>query len=316
MSAGRAVNPLKRLTRHAGICTQGARRITTSAATQAQPTADPIQHSDSASLSGITSAFEGLSLTANPTSTSPQTQPPNTVLTTVYAFPRMEPLRYAYYSKDHLQLPLRRDILHRAVIFEGDSERQGTASTKWRSEVHGSGRKLMPQKGQGRARVGDKKSPIRKGGGVAFGPKPRDFSTKLPRKIYDLAWRTALSYRYRRGELVLVDMFGNPKTTAPWWSEQIFTANGWNTGNGKSMLVAEARDSSNEKWFKAIERDYDNGKGPKMTGRIKSADEVDVKDLLSMGRVIIEYRALNRILHEHNSDLVQEVPIVGKLFQQ
>lgn len=122
------------------------------------------------------------------------------VLATVYSFPHMEPLRFTEYPVNQLHLPLRRDILHRAVIYEADNHRgMSTANTKWRSEVHGSGRKIRPQKGTGRARLGDKKSPMLRGGGVAFGPKPRDMSTKLPRKIYDLAWRTALSYRYRRG---------------------------------------------------------------------------------------------------------------------
>src|SRR5947209_7237437 len=127
------------------------------------------------------------------------------VLTTIYSWPTLEPLRFEQYSSKHLYLPLRRDILHRAVIYEGDMTRQGTASTKWRKDVHGSNRKVLPQKGSGRARAGDKKSPIRRGGGVAFGPHPRDFSTGLQRKVYDLAWRTALSYRYRKGELIILD---------------------------------------------------------------------------------------------------------------
>src|SRR5436305_4289693 len=127
------------------------------------------------------------------------------VLATLYDFPTMEPLRMIKYSREQLRLPLRRDILHRAIVYEGDKTRQGTASTKWRDDVHGSGRKIRPQKGTGQARLGDKKSPMLRGGGVAFGPHPRDFSTKLPRKIYDLAWRTALSYRYKKGELIILD---------------------------------------------------------------------------------------------------------------
>ena len=124
---------------------------------------------------------------------------------TLHDFPSFEPTSFVSYPSTHLLMPLRKDILHRAVIYEGDMTRQGTASTKYRSEVHGSNRKIRPQKGTGSARLGDKKSPMLKGGGVAFGPKPRDFSTELPRKIYDQAWRTALSYRYRKGELILVD---------------------------------------------------------------------------------------------------------------
>ena len=122
-----------------------------------------------------------------------------TTTATLHAFPSLEPTRFATYPSTHLLVPLRKDILHRAVIYEGDATRQGTANTKWRSEVHGSNRKIRPQKGTGSARLGDKKSPMLKGGGVAFGPKPRDFATGLNRRVYDLAWRIALSYRYRTG---------------------------------------------------------------------------------------------------------------------
>lgn len=127
---------------------------------------------------------------------------------TIHAFPSLEPLRLEAWSARHLGLPLRRDMVHSAVVYEADKARQGTASTKTRWEVRGSGRKLYPQKGTGRARVGDKKSPIRRGGGVVFGPHPRDFATGLNRKVYDRAWRMALSHRYRRGELLVVEDAG------------------------------------------------------------------------------------------------------------
>ncbi|KAG8963986.1 54S ribosomal protein, mitochondrial [Tulasnella sp. 419] len=78
--------------------------------------------------------------------------------------------------------PIRRDILHLCVVHHRDGLRQGSANTKTRSEIKCSGRKLRPQKGTGRARLGDASSPMLRGGAVAFGPKPRDFSTKLPRK--------------------------------------------------------------------------------------------------------------------------------------
>lgn len=89
--------------------------------------------------------------------------------------------------------PIRRDILHLCVVHHLDSLRQGTASTKTRGEVRGSGHKIRPQKGSGKARLGDGQSPMLRGGGVAFGPKPRDFSTKLPRKVIQMGMRVALS---------------------------------------------------------------------------------------------------------------------------
>lgn len=216
----------------------------------------------------------------------------------------MEPLRFAYYPSSHLYLPLRRDILHRAVIYEGDATRAGTANTKWRDDVRGSHKKLYAQKGTGKARVGDKQSPIRRGGGVAFGPHPRDFSTKLPQKVYDLAWRTALSYRYRRGQLIIVDDIKDTKSTSESWLREIFEANGWGNSTGRSLLVAMQRDRSNQALFRGVERVGEQG-------RLLSLGEVDVKDLLEMGRVVIEQKALNAMLRTHSSDLVPTVEMIS-----
>jgi large subunit ribosomal protein L4 len=216
------------------------------------------------------------------------------VQTTVYSFPSMEPLRFVEYSHKHLLMPLRRDILHRAVIYEGDATRQGTASTKWRGDVHGSGRKLYQQKGTGRARVGDKKSPIRRGGGVAFGPHPRDFSTGLPRKIYDQAWRIALSYRFRQGQLTIVDdEISLPDGATPHLIKRIFKANSWGRGNGRSTLITDRKDDD---LFAVVNEMHHDAK-------ILDREDVDVKDLLETGRLIIEKRALDKILAEHSKDL-------------
>ncbi|KAI0322671.1 ribosomal protein L4 [Amylostereum chailletii] len=101
--------------------------------------------------------------------------------------------------------PVRRDILHLCVVHFLDSLRQGSANTKTRAEVRGSGRKIRPQKGSGMARLGDGQSPMLRGGGVAFGPKPRDFSTKLPRKVIQMGMRAALSARAKEGALKVVE---------------------------------------------------------------------------------------------------------------
>ena len=76
-----------------------------------------------------------------------------------------------------------------------------------------------------------------RGGGVAFGPHPRDFSTKLPHKIYDLAWRTALSYRYRKGELVVVQKFEDGDVRGHKWMQEIMEWNRLSRPDGKSMLI-------------------------------------------------------------------------------
>lgn len=210
----------------------------------------------------------------------------------------MEPMRFAYYPVNKLYLPLRRDILHRAVVFEGDATRQGTASTKWRSDVHGSGRKMRPQKGTGKARIGDKKSPVLRGGGVAFGPHPRDFSSGLPRKIYDLAWRTALSYRYRRGQLVVLGNEIEIEMSESRWLAQIMEWNHLGKGDGGSLLVARDPSENLSQAFLGLEGH----------GRLKSEEDVDVKDLLKAGRIMIEKRSLDRLLRRHSSDLNRTVP--------
>ncbi|KAH7091940.1 50S ribosomal protein-like protein L4 [Paraphoma chrysanthemicola] len=216
-----------------------------------------------------------------------------TVLATIHQFPSLEPLRFETYPANHLYLPTRRDILHRAVVFEGDSTREGTASTKSRHEVRGSARKVRPQKGSGRARLGDKKSPMLRGGGVAFGPRPRDFATDLPKKVYDLAWRTALSYRYRKGELIIVDNAMEIESPSARLLGDIFKYHEKLRGRGRSLLV-----TLNERPFlEEALLDMDRG------GQALTWKEVDVKDLLELSRVIIERDALHNILHSHQEDL-------------
>jgi large subunit ribosomal protein L4 len=102
-------------------------------------------------------------------------------------------------------------ILHDIVCMQRANRRQGTACTKTRGEVAGSGAKPWRQKGTGRARAGSRKSPIWRGGGKAFGPRPRDYSYKLPKKVRRLALRMALSARFGEGNLVVLDSFDMPE---------------------------------------------------------------------------------------------------------
>ncbi len=92
-----------------------------------------------------------------------------------------------------------------AVKSELANSRQGSASTKTRGEVRGSGVKLWRQKGTGRARVGDNRSPIRRGGGVAFGPKPRSYHLKVNRKVRTLARKSMLSAMQQEGHIIVVE---------------------------------------------------------------------------------------------------------------
>lgn len=128
--------------------------------------------------------------------------------------------------------PIRRDILHLCVVHHLDSLRQGSANTKTRGEVRGSGIKIRQQKGSGRARLGDGQSPMLYGGGVAFGPKPRDFSTKLPRKVVEMGMRVALSAKLRESCLGIVAKLAWENGKTKHLAQQIDTL-GWK----KTLIV-------------------------------------------------------------------------------
>jgi len=110
--------------------------------------------------------------------------------------------------------PVRPDILQRVVVWQLARRRRGTASTKTRSEVNRTKKKWYRQKGTGRARHGSRNAPIFVGGGVAHGPKPRDWSIDLPKKVRRLGLKCALSDRMREGRLVVLDRaeLEEPKT--------------------------------------------------------------------------------------------------------
>ncbi|WP_332696585.1 50S ribosomal protein L4 [Halalkalibacter lacteus] len=107
-----------------------------------------------------------------------------------------------------------KSVLHDAVVMQQASLRQGTHKTKGRSEVRGGGRKPWRQKGTGRARQGSIRSPQWVGGGVVFGPTPRSYSYKLPKKVRRLAIKSALSSKVQAEEIVVLDnlAFDAPKT--------------------------------------------------------------------------------------------------------
>ena len=98
-------------------------------------------------------------------------------------------------------------VLHQVVVGQLKARRSGNASSKGRSEVNASGIKLWRQKGTGRARVGAASSPTRRGGGKVFGPKPRKFENKVPKKVKRLALRMALSDKAASDHLIVVDSF-------------------------------------------------------------------------------------------------------------
>jgi large subunit ribosomal protein L4 len=109
---------------------------------------------------------------------------------------------------------IRPTLIHRAIVRYGRNQRSGTASTKTRSEVRRGNRKPWPQKGTGRARAGTRRSPLWRGGGVIFGPKPRDYSYRMNRKQRRLAMRSALLWKIADKQVVVVEELelDQPKT--------------------------------------------------------------------------------------------------------
>jgi large subunit ribosomal protein L4 len=125
----------------------------------------------------------------------------------VYSGFDKQPLRLVEVPRHLLTAPPRKDIIHRCVVWHLAEKRQGTAKAKNRSEVQGSTKKMRRQKGLGRARVGSKRPPHFRGGGVAFPPVPRDFSLELPMKVRHLGIRVALTTKYVQNQLFFFEDF-------------------------------------------------------------------------------------------------------------
>jgi large subunit ribosomal protein L4 len=116
-------------------------------------------------------------------------------------------------------VPVKKSVLHEVVTMQLANRRAGTASTKHRSDIRGSGRKLFRQKGTGRARRGNIKSPLLRGGGVAFGPKPKSWGFKVPKKVKKLALKMALSSKLKDDDILILDQFELEKIKTKAFSE-------------------------------------------------------------------------------------------------
>lgn len=136
------------------------------------------------------------------------------------------------------------DLLHRVVRYQLAKRRRGTASTKTRGEVRGGGRKPWRQKGTGRARHGSIRSPIWRGGGVVFGPKPRDFSIKLPKKMRLKGLKMALTAKLNENQLAVVDRleFARPKTKE---ALRLLDQWGYDQGEEGKLLIIISREEDN-----------------------------------------------------------------------
>lgn len=122
-----------------------------------------------------------------------------------FNFRDLQPMGNVSLSSRLLKSPIRGDIAHKIVVGYLAGLRQGTACTKTRGDVSGGGRKLYAQKGTGRARAGSSRAPHRRGGGIAFGPKPRDYSVDFNSKEVLFACRSVLSDKFKSGQLKIIE---------------------------------------------------------------------------------------------------------------
>lgn len=173
-------------------------------------------------------------------------------------------------------------IVHRALVRQQANARQGTASTKTRGEVRGGGRKPWRQKGTGRARAGSIRSPLWRGGGVIFGPKPRDYDTKMNRKERRLALRTA--FFSRAEDMIVVEEFAD-KLPRPKTKELVEAIARWGVEpDSKVLLILSERE----------ENVYLSARNvAKM--KIIPATQLNIFDLLAADKIVTTPSALVKI---------------------
>ena len=181
------------------------------------------------------------------------------------------------------------DLLHRAVLRQQAHSRQGTASTLTRSEVRGGGRKPYKQKGTGRARQGSIRTPLRPGGGIIFGPKPRKYNLAMNRKERRLALRTALMSRISDSKII--KDFGS-KLEVPKTSEIVALLNRIGIDPDKKILIILNNPSE------IIKRSIRNLEKVKLI----CADQLNVFDLLNANSLVIGEDALSTIKEIYSND--------------
>ncbi len=164
-----------------------------------------------------------------------------------------EPVGEMVLNDEIFNREVKEHILHEVVRMQRAARRSGNACTKTRIEVSGGGRKPWRQKGTGRARSGSRTSPVWRGGGVAFGPKPRDYSFKLNRKVRQQAVAMAISARFQEGNLIVMDDFSMERIKT---KDFVGVMNVLDVGNG--LIVTDnatenlTKSSSNVNGYKVL----------------------------------------------------------------
>ncbi len=188
-------------------------------------------------------------------------------------------------------------VVHQALVMQLANRRQGTADTKKRGEVRGSGRKLFAQKHTGRARRGDIRSPMLKGGGVAFGPHPRSYRQAMPKKMRRLALKCVLSAKARDGEIKIVDKLELPEPRTQEMLGVLIAL-----GVGTSALIATMEVDAN------MIVAAGNLEGVKTI----PANLLNVADLLSYGIVIMTTDAVRKVEELWGQKPAEKVAVGGE----
>lgn len=171
-------------------------------------------------------------------------------------------------------------VMHEVLVAQLAGRRAGTHATKTRGEVRGSTRKIYRQKGTGRARHGSRKAPIFKGGGIIFGPRPRDYTQETPRKVRRLAVRSALAAKAREGKVVVVDppVLERPRAAVVAdLLDRLPVA-------GRTLLVTPAPDA-------LLARSAANIRGV----RVRAAADVSLRDILDADYLVLTRPAVEAV---------------------
>lgn len=193
-------------------------------------------------------------------------------------------------ADDIFNVPFNGPVVHQAMVAQEANQRLGTVKVKTRAEVEGSGRKIYAQKHTGRARQGSIRAPHRRGGGKAFGPRPRDYRQSLPRKMRTLALKSLLSQKVAQGEMVVLDELKveEPKTKVMLAILATFKA------GSKTLIVPDKMEPNLLKSVRNI------------TGiKVLPPNMLNVVDLLSYKTLLISKEALNTI---HNLWGTETIP--------
>lgn len=170
--------------------------------------------------------------------------------------------------------------VHDVIVAMRAARRSGSANTKTKAEVDLSGAKPWRQKGTGRARAGYKSSPIWRGGGVVFGPKPRDYSKKTSKRVRRLAFQKALSERIRAGDVLTVDKFIVPELK----TKSFVALLEKQTDARKVLLISDSFDETTRKSARNVKPVC-----------LVTAGDVNTEQLLAFDKILVTHKALEKL---------------------